>query len=134
MSAEKFLEIALSNRCVWWNKRNQQQTPIAAACFEADGDQIFVRDYLRDGRAAVAWWQIETRKGQTKRIGGCLNRHGSGTASVCNKNFDEDDVIYLRTGVWRRQPLRRDNLVLGLGCWLSVSSGALYPPGCGDLF
>ncbi len=62
------------------------------ACFDADGDDIFVKDTKADGFSAVMRWHTDYG-----RWGTCRNRLGSGTWALCNKNLQEAS----HTMTWR---------------------------------
>ena len=60
----------------------------ASGCFRADGDLIYVRDWIADGRSARIYWR--GINGET-RAGRCTNSLGAnGGWGVCNKNFIEN--------------------------------------------
>ncbi len=63
----------------------------AEACYLDYGDQIWVKDTKADGYSAVARWYM--RDG---RYGTCRNKLGAGKWGVCDKEFDESDLIHYR--------------------------------------
>jgi hypothetical protein len=67
----------------------------AKACFQADGDKLWVKDTSADGHSATAsweeWWQA--LDSSVARQGSCVNKLGAGTWGVCNKDFPEGDTI-----------------------------------------
>ncbi|MCW6007267.1 hypothetical protein K1W54_22375 [Micromonospora sp. CPCC 205371] len=62
------------------------------ACFKAYGDVIYVKDIMADGYAAVAEWSVRT---DDPRSGSCVNKLTAGKWGVCNKNFVENQTLWL---------------------------------------
>jgi hypothetical protein len=69
-------------------------TSITFACFQANGDQLWVYDGKADGKSAVLVWENGARKGA------CRNSSGSGKWAHCNKDFTEGSRIYFRGCVY----------------------------------
>jgi len=65
------------------------------ACFERDGDKIWVLDTGRgDGRSATGAWKNYVN-GRLYRHGACVNKLGTGNWGVCDKNMRESSTIYM---------------------------------------
>jgi hypothetical protein len=58
------------------------------ACFQADGDKIYIKDMKADGDAWYVDWAI--RGG---RWGQCATKLGAGKWGVCDKDFPENQLI-----------------------------------------
>ena len=63
----------------------------ATACFDPDGDVIYVKDIKADGYSAVMRWYTDYG-----RWGTCRNANGAGTWAKCNKDFAEGHTITWR--------------------------------------
>jgi hypothetical protein len=66
-------------------------TPVAEACFQANGDKIWVKDTSSDWYSGVARWYTDYG-----RWGTCRNALGAGKWGVCNKNLAEGHTFSWR--------------------------------------
>lgn len=69
----------------------------AFGCFAPDGDVLRVDDEKPDGHSAAVSWNNYDSNGNLYRHGACVNRSGSGTSAICNKNFAEHTKIKIMT-------------------------------------
>lgn len=67
------------------------------ACFEANGDHIWIHDTASDSASAIAYWQVSNGTS-----GSCTNSLGGGAWKDCNYNFDEDYQVRLKVRVYDR--------------------------------
>lgn len=65
-------------------------------CVMPYGDKIYVADLKKDDYAAVAEWMVETEPDPSIRFGSCVNKLGGGKWGLCNKNFPENRIAYVR--------------------------------------
>lgn len=71
----------------------------AIACFDADGDQWWVKDTAADSASAEVDWD-NYLNGSLYRSGICRNSLGANTWGVCNKNYYEDSYIEFLAAVY----------------------------------
>ncbi|MEV4755583.1 hypothetical protein AB0J86_10800 [Micromonospora sp. NPDC049559] len=63
----------------------------ARVCFQPYGDLVYVKDTNADGYAAVGEWIGDG----FSRTGSCVNKLGNGNWGVCNKDFPENQGLYI---------------------------------------
>jgi hypothetical protein len=64
----------------------------AIACFQSNGDKIWIKDDGDDGHSAIAVWQHYLGDGAYRK-GYCRNALGYGRWGVCNKQLSEDSYF-----------------------------------------
>ncbi|NUP77763.1 MAG: hypothetical protein HOV96_09485 [Nonomuraea sp.] len=64
--------------------------PVVKACFQSDGDKIYIKDMKADGQAAYTDWAI-----LGGRYGQCATKLRAGNWGVCDKDFPERQTIQL---------------------------------------
>lgn len=88
----------------------------ATACFEANGDRMWVKDTSADGHSAtLSWenWYAEPMFDPVlNRYGSCVNKLGNGKWGVCNKDLPEGSFVDFEACVYDA----------GSGAWYGCSS------------
>lgn len=112
----------------------------AKACFDHNGDFLWVKDKYGDGESAVADWYYcyATADGcETNRRGGCRNALSAGSWGYCNKELAETGHVRFRACRidWDGERVRHnctsyiDCYTNGAGCRnLSVASDVARDP------
>lgn len=76
----------------------------AKVCFDPNGDKIYVYDGDADSASAVSDWENykHWNDNSVYRYGQCVNSEGAGTWVVCNKDFYEEGLVYMRARTYDR--------------------------------
>lgn len=122
-----------ANCFIWWAPHVPFDNWVRA-CFEANGDKLWVEDRNPDGHSVKAFFV--TARGW---VGDCRNAHGAGTWHACGFSWidEQDDIRYricLTEGSEERPIACTSDaefkFVHPFTCWLRADSGFGTPGGC----
>ncbi|ARZ65705.1 hypothetical protein M1P56_17475 [Streptomyces sp. HU2014] len=105
----------------WWQGSGTMGHNGGLGAFQSKGDKFWVMDGLEDGHSVAMVW-ANYRNGKEYRSGICVNSHGAGTWSYCDKNFYEDSTLWVKTCTYESKKKKLVDCNL-LGSEFRVSNG-----------
>ncbi|WP_157441401.1 hypothetical protein [Actinoplanes awajinensis] len=72
----------------------------AKTCYVAAGDKWYILDRLDDGGRPFIRWE-NYKDGALYRTGICSNRLGFNHWGVCNKDYYESSILWVRQNAWK---------------------------------